>query len=48
MLFVKTDDLLNQAPRMSPPRPRTGIQPLLSDAELVTLAMMQATHGFTS
>jgi hypothetical protein len=31
---------------VSPP-PRTGIQPLLSDAEL-TLAMMQAILGFTS
>ncbi|MGH3189117.1 MAG: IS982 family transposase [Streptosporangiaceae bacterium] len=48
VLFVKTDDLLNQAPWVSPPRPRTGIQPLLSDAELVTLAMMQAMLGFTS
>jgi hypothetical protein len=43
-LFVKTDDLL----KSSPWRPRVGITPQLSDAELVTLAMMQAILGFTS
>lgn len=32
VLFVKTDDLLKQTPRVSPPRPGTGIQPLLTDA----------------
>jgi len=32
VLFVKTDDLLKQTPWVSPPRPGTGIQPLLTDA----------------
>jgi Transposase DDE domain len=47
-LFVKTDDLLKSSPRLAPWRPMVGITPQLSDAELVTLAMMQAILGFTS
>jgi hypothetical protein len=47
-LFVKTDDLLNSSPQLAPWRPAVGITPQLSDAELVTLAMMQAILGFTS
>ena len=47
-LFVKTDDLLHEMPQLASPRPSTGIQPLLSDAELVTLAVIQALLGFTS
>jgi hypothetical protein len=35
-------------PRDRPWRPAVGIAPQLSDAELVTLAMMQAMLGFTS
>ncbi|MET9501017.1 transposase [Streptomyces sp. NPDC006622] len=47
-LHVKTDDLLKDSPQLAPLRPAVGIAPQLSDAELVTLAMMQAMLGFTS
>jgi hypothetical protein len=48
VLYVKTDELLQQAPQLAPWRPRVGIPPKLSDAELVTLTVMQALLGFTS
>jgi Transposase DDE domain len=47
-LYVKTDELLKAAPQLAPWRPVVGIAPRLSDAELVTLAVMQALLGFTS
>ncbi len=47
-LYVKTDDLLRQYPDLAPRRPQTGLQPKLSDAELVTLAVMQALLGYSS
>ena len=47
-LYVKLDELLQQAPQLAPWRPRVGIAPKLSDAELVTLAVMQALLGFAS
>ncbi|MFC5911668.1 IS982 family transposase, partial [Streptacidiphilus monticola] len=47
-LYVKTDDLLKASPHLAPPRPAVGIAPRLSDAELVTLAVMQALLGFVS
>ena len=47
-LYVKIDELLKAAPRLAPWRPVVGIAPQLSDAELVTLAVMQALLGFTS
>jgi hypothetical protein len=47
-LYVRTDDLLKDAPDLAPWRPRVGITPKLTDAELVTLAVMQALLGFTS
>src|SRR5256885_16815431 len=47
-LCVKTEDLLQDSPQLAPWRPAVGIVPQLSDAELVTLAMMQAMLGFTS
>lgn len=47
-LYVKTDDLLKASRQLAPWRPRVGIAPQLTDAELVTLAMMQAMLGFTS
>ena len=47
-LYVRTDDLLKDSPQLAPWRPGVGIAPQLSDAELVTLAMMQAMLGFTS
>jgi hypothetical protein len=47
-LYVKTDDLLKGSPQLVPWRPGVGISPKLSDAELVTLAVVQALLGFTS
>jgi hypothetical protein len=47
-LYVRADDLLKQRPDLAPWRPQVGLQPRLSDAELVTLAVMQALLGYTS
>ena len=47
-LYVRTDDLLKESPHRAPWRPAAGIGPQVSDAELVTLAVMQALLGFTS
>jgi len=47
-LYVKIDDLLKAAPELAPRRPAIGILPKLTDAELVTLAVIQALRGFTS
>jgi hypothetical protein len=47
-LYVRTDDLLKESPQFAPLRPAVGIAPQLSDAELVTLAVLQALLGFTS
>lgn len=47
-LYVRTDDLLKESPARAPLRPAIGIGPQISDAELVTLAVMQALLGFTS
>lgn len=47
-LHVRTDDLLKQRLDLAPWRPTIGLQPRLSDAELVTLAVMQALLGYTS
>jgi hypothetical protein len=47
-LYVKIDDLLKAEPGLAPWRPAVGIAPRLSDAELVTLAVIQALRGFTS
>jgi DDE family transposase len=47
-LYVTTDDLLKRAPYLAPWRPVVGITPKLTDAELVTLAVLQALLGFCS
>lgn len=47
-LYVRTDDLLRQYPDLAPWRPAIGLQPQLTDSELVTLAVMQALLGYTS
>jgi hypothetical protein len=47
-LYVTIDDLLQDAPHLAPWRPAVGIAPKLTDAELVTLAVMQALLGYTS
>jgi hypothetical protein len=46
--YVRTDDLLETWPEWPPWRPAIGIFPRISDAELVTLAVMQALLGFVS
>jgi hypothetical protein len=47
-LYARADDLLKAYPERVPWRPETGIFPKISDAELVTLAVMQALLGFVS
>ena len=47
-LYARTDDLLKESPHLAPGRPAVGIFPQLSDAELVTLAVLQALLGFES
>jgi hypothetical protein len=47
-LYVTIDDVLIAHPDLGPDRPPIGIAPKLSDAELLTLAVMQAFLGFTS
>ncbi len=47
-LYATADDLLKEHPDLAPWRPPAGIAPRLSDAELVTLATMQAILGCTS
>jgi hypothetical protein len=47
-LHVRTDDLLIAEPHLAPWWPEVGLRPRLTDAELVTLAVIQALLGFTS
>ena len=47
-LYVTADDLLRDHPERVPVRPAIGLQPQISDAELLTVAVMQALLGFTS
>ena len=47
-LYVTIDDLLLDHPQWAPERPVIGIAPKLTDAELITLAVIQALLGFTS
>jgi DDE family transposase len=47
-LYVRVDDAVKDDPSLAPWRPAVGIEPKLSDAELVTVAVMQALLGFTS
>jgi len=47
-LYVRTDDLLKGSPERVPWRPKVGIAPQITDAELITLAVMQALLGYTS
>ncbi len=47
-LYVRVDDLLKSHPGRAPARPAVGIAPQVSDAELVTLSVMQALAGYTS
>ena len=45
-LYVKIDDTLADRPELGPWRPRVGISPKLSDAELLTLAVLKVLLGF--
>src|ERR1035438_8688740 len=47
-LYARTDDVLKASPQLVPWRPEAGTEPQLSDAELGTLAAMQALLGYTS
>ena len=47
-LYVKIDDELKMRPELGRPRPEIGLCPKLSDAELLTLAVIQALLGFSS
>lgn len=47
-LYVITDDLLTTFPQHVPDRPSVGLAPQISDAELITLAVMSALLGYTS
>jgi hypothetical protein len=47
-LYVTADDFLADNPQYRPWRPKVGLTPRLSDAELITLVVLQALLGFTS
>jgi hypothetical protein len=47
-LYVKIDDMLKDWPDLAPERPVDSFVPTLSDAELLTMAVMSALLGFTS
>lgn len=47
-LYVTADDLLKAHPEQLPGRPAVGIEPLISDAELIVLSAMQAHLGYRS
>lgn len=47
-LYVTVDDLIKAWPGLALARPAVGIAPQLTDAELVTLAVIQALRGSTS
>jgi Transposase DDE domain len=47
-VYVTIDDVLLDHPDWRPERPKIGIAPKLNDAELLTLAVIQALLGFTS
>lgn len=46
--YAAADDLLKAHPERIPYRPRIGIRPRITDAELMTLCLMQALLGYTS
>lgn len=47
-LYARVDDELQMRPDLARERPAVGITPKLSDAELITLAVIQALLGFGS
>jgi Transposase DDE domain len=44
-LYVKIDDELKASPQLKPYRPKVGIAPKITDAELITVAALQALLG---
>ena len=47
-LYVTTDDLLKAHPEIALQRPAVGISPVITDAEVITVAVMQTLLGHTS
>lgn len=47
-LYATCDDYLNAHPELLPPCPKIGIQPQITDAEIITLAVMKSLQGCTS
>lgn len=47
-LYVTTDDLLKAHPEIALQRPAVGISPVITDAEVITMAVMQTLLGHTS
>jgi len=45
-LYARIDDVLKEHPELAPWRPKVGIAPKLSDAELLTLAVLQVLQGY--
>src|SRR5580704_11697708 len=45
-LYVKIDDMLRDWPDLAPERPADGFAPALTDAELLTMAVMSALLGY--
>jgi hypothetical protein len=47
-IYVVSDDLLKTYPQWAPARPKVGLAPQISDAEMITLSVVQSLQGFTS
>ena len=47
-LYVRTDDLLGECPERVPLRPKVGMKPVITDAEVITLPVTAALLGFVS
>ena len=45
-LYVRIDDELKASPQLNPYRPKIGITPKITDAELITVSVMQVLLGY--
>ena len=45
-LYVKIDDELKASPQLNRWRPKVGITPKITDAELITVSVMQVLLGY--
>src|SRR3954449_5752276 len=45
-IYVRIDDELKASPQLNPWRPKVGIAPQITDAELITVSVMQALLGY--